>query len=149
MPNSDLNPLAPAFNTHFISAKDCSRTLNEIRINNVGNIVIAHLNINSLRNKFYSLVQLISNNIDILVIGETKLDNTFPEKQFLITGFKKPYRRDRTDRGGGVMIYVRDDIPSQEKDSNLPKNVEALLVEVNLRKTKFLLIGTYHSTVII
>ena len=44
------------------------------------------------------------------------------------------------------MIYVRSDIPSQEKKSNLPKNVEALLVEINLRKTKFLLIGTYHST---
>ncbi len=146
VPNSVLNPLAPAFNVHFINANDCSRTLNEIRINNVGNIVIAHLNINSLRNKFYSLVELISNNIDILVIGETKLDATFPEKQFLITGFKKPYRRDRTDRGGGVMIYVRDDIPSQEKESNLPKNVEALLVEINLRKTRFLLIGTYHST---
>ena len=144
--NTVLNPLAPAFNVHFTNAKDCGATLNEIRVQNVKNIVIAHLNINSLRNKFHSLVQLISNNIDILVISETKLDETFPQNQFLIEGFKEPYRNDRNDKGGGVMIYVRSDIPSQEKKSNLPKNVEALLVEINLRKTKFLLIGTYHST---
>ena len=41
---------------------------------------------------------------------------------------------------------MRADIPSQEKESNLPNNVEAIVVEINLRKTKFLLIGTYHST---
>ena len=54
---------------------------------NVGNIVIAHLNINSLRNKFDKLVELIFGNVDILVIGETA---------FRINGFKKPYRKDGT-----------------------------------------------------
>ena len=85
----------------------------------VGNIIIAHLNINSLRNKFDSLVQLISGSVDILVIGETKLDSTFPKKQFIIEGFKEPYRNDRNGDGGGVMIYVRDDIPCQEKETPL------------------------------
>ena len=61
--------------------------------------------------------------------------------------FKKPYRRDRNKWGGGVMIYVRNDIPSQEKtDYKLPDRFEGLLIEINLRKTKFLLIGIYHST---
>ena len=44
------------------------------------------------------------------------------------------------------MIYVREDIPSQKLKDNFPSNVEAILVEINLRKSKFLLIGTYHST---
>ena len=44
------------------------------------------------------------------------------------------------------MIYVRVDIPSQEKDYKLPWNVEGILVEINLRKMKLLLIGVYHST---
>ena len=68
------------------------------------NVIIAHLNINSLRNKFGSLVQLVGGNIDILVIGETKLDETFPKKQFIIEGFREPYRNDRNGDGGGVMI---------------------------------------------
>ena len=38
---------------------------------------------------------------------------------------------------GGVMVYVRDDIPCQEKEYGLPNNVEGLIVEINLRKMKF------------
>ena len=34
--------------------------------------------------------------IDILIITETKLDDSFPEAQFFIEGFLKPYRLDRT-----------------------------------------------------
>ena len=114
---------------------------------NIGNIIIAHQNINSLSRRFHSLVDTIDSNLDILVLSETKLDATFPESQFLIHGYKKPYRKDRNKFGGGIMIYVRDDIPSQEKDEyKLPSNVEGLVVEINLRKTKFLVIGTYHST---
>ena len=143
---SSLNPLSPAFNINFVNSKDCNATLRELRTQNVNNIVIAHVNINSLRNKFDSLVQLVSENVDILVIGETKLDMTFPKGSFRINGFKSPYRRDRNIDGGGVMIYVREDIACQEKDHDLQSNVEAILVEINLRKSKFLLIGTYHST---
>ena len=60
---------------------------------------------------------------------------------------KKTYRKDRNGNGGGVVIYVREDIPSQELTKhNFPKNVEAVIVEINLRKNKLLLVGTYHST---
>ena len=142
---SVLNPLANAFNSSQGDI-DCCATLRSLRMNNTGNIIIGHLNINSLRNKFDSLVELIKGNLDILIIGETKLDKTFPDEQFKINGFKKPYRKDRNEHGGGVMIYVRNDIPSQEKDYKLPSNVEGVLVEINLRKMKFLLIGVYHST---
>ena len=49
--------------------------------------------------------------------------------------------------GGGVMIYVREDIPSDQLSKhNIPKNVEAIFVEINLRKNKFLLVGVYNST---
>ena len=45
------------------------------------------------------------------------------------------------------MIYIRKDIPSKElKYHNFTKNVEAIFVEVNMRKRKLLLCGTYHST---
>ena len=45
------------------------------------------------------------------------------------------------------MIYVREDIPSDQLSKhNIPKKVEAIFVEINLRKNKFLLVGAYHST---
>ena len=43
-----------------------------------------------------------------------KLDDSFPDKQLYIEGFRKPYRLDRNCHGGGVMIYIRKDIPSKE-----------------------------------
>ena len=83
--------------------------LKQLRLKNIGNVIIAHQNINSLSRRFHELVPLIDNNVDILVLSETKLDGTFPENQFSINGFKKPYRKDRNKFGGGVMIYVRED----------------------------------------
>ena len=73
------------------STADAIRNLNNIRIKYVNNVIIGHLNINSLSKKIEALSYIIKDKIDILVIGETKLDNTFTKKQFIIEGFKKPY----------------------------------------------------------
>ena len=49
--------------------------------------------------------------MDILLILETKVDSSFPTAQFLIDGFTT-YRRYRNRNGGGVLLYIREDIPS-------------------------------------
>ena len=80
-------------------------------------------------------------------MNETKLGNSFPESQFYINGFRKPFRFDRNENGEGVMIYVRKDIPCKQLNKHrFKKNIEAIFVELNFRKRKFLLIGSYHST---
>ena len=38
----------------------------------------------------------IKENIDILMISETKIDDTFPEIQFCFPRFSKPFRLDKT-----------------------------------------------------
>ena len=48
---------------------------------------------------------MIIGKIDILMISETKLDETFPAAQFLLQGFCVPYRFDR-NRNGGDMLYI-------------------------------------------
>ena len=49
------------------------------------NPFVGYLNINSLRNKIISLREiLLKAPIDILCIDETKLDDSFPDAQFLI-----------------------------------------------------------------
>ena len=60
-----------------------NRNLKFIRKGNFNRLVLAHININSIRNRFDNLVQQIANNVDILMISETKLDNSFPESQYL------------------------------------------------------------------
>ena len=87
--------------------------LKSLRRRNFNKLVLGHLNINSLRNKFDALTQQIIGNVDILMLSETKLDSSFPEGQFLIPGYCAPYRKDRTCHGGGLMLFVREDIPSK------------------------------------
>ena len=120
--------------------------LHKIRIKNVNRIVIGSLNINSLPAKFDQLKEVIGKNLDILTIQETKLDSSFTPQQFIIEGYSEPYRLDRDRDGGGVLIYVREDIPSKLlKKHNFTQYVEGMFVEINLRKTKLLLFGGYRS----
>ena len=120
--------------------------LRKIRVENVNKIMIGTLNINSLASKFDQLREVIGKNLDILTIQETKLDASFPPQQFILDGYSEPYRLDRNRDGGGVMIYVREDIPSKELSKhNFTKYVEGLFVEINLRKTKVLFFGGYRS----
>ena len=120
--------------------------LSKIRVKNVNRIVIGSLNINSLSSKFDQLKEVIGKNLDILCIQETKLDSSFPPHQFIIDGYSEPYRLDRNRDGGGVLIYVREDIPSKcLTKHNFTKYVEGLFLEINLRKTKVLFFGGYRS----
>ena len=65
------------------------------------NLIIGHININSIRNKFEVLKSMLSEVLDVLMIIETKLDNSFPEQRFHIEGFNIPFRLDRNIHGGG------------------------------------------------
>ena len=109
--------------------------MREVKLKHAKCIVCAHLNINSLRNKFEQLKGMIISAIDILIITETKLDDSFPPAQFNIDGFSKPYRLDRTGNGGGILIYVRDNIPSRLLViPNKSLGIESIFIELNLRK---------------
>ena len=56
--------------------------LNSLRIKNLNTIIVGHLNINSIRNKFDFLAHQVKGHIDILMISETNLDESFPVGQF-------------------------------------------------------------------
>ena len=64
--------------------------LKNLRLKNVNRLIFVQLKINTIRNKFNSLVNIVNNNIDILMILETKLDPSFSTGQFHIYGFSEP-----------------------------------------------------------
>ena len=99
-------------------------------------IIVAHLNMNSIRNKFDALSFIIDTNIDILLISETKLDDSFSSAQFILKEFFTPFRLDRNSKGGGLLSYFREDIPSRFLNSGSTCNNETISVEINLRKRK-------------
>ena len=70
-------------------------------------LIIAHLNINALRNKFEFLANQIKGKVDLLVVSETDLDESSSQ-----VGFTRPFRLDRNSNRGG-MLFVLEDISAK------------------------------------
>ena len=125
--------------------KDPRKILNLIKSKNIYRPIIGHININFLEGKFEALKLLVESAIDILVVSETKIDASYPVAQFKINGFGAPFRLDRNKHRGGVMIYVRENIPCRQIPfHDKPSDIEGIFVELNLRKNKWLLMGGYN-----
>ena len=86
---------------------------------------------------------IVDSNIDILTIAETKLDCSFPMAQFLVDGYKEPARKDK--HGGGLLVYVKEDIPSCLLTDHPPVSdlLDLVVIELNFRKQKWLLLSIY------
>jgi len=113
-------------------------------LDNPKKVLICHLNVNSLRNKYLATNELIKDKIDICLLSETKLNDSFPTAQFQIKGYKI-FRKDRNNYGGGIMFYINENIPSRKLDFEFQDNLEILFIEFSLRNRKWLCIGLYKS----
>ena len=70
------------------------------------------------------------------MVSETKIDDTFPLAQFCLEAYSTPYRLDRTCKGGRLLLYVRDNIPSTQIKLKFIENkaFEGFFVEINLTR---------------
>ena len=117
---------------------------------NVNKTIIGQININSISSKFNQLKELVLKHVDILVVCEAKLDETFPSSQIHMDGFSLPYRLDRNRNGGGFMIFVKENRPSKLLTKhNFPSDVEGLFVELNFRRSNFSLELITHLHIMI
>ena len=55
---------------------------------------------------------MVTEDIDILMITERKLNDSFPVSQFFIQRFCTPFRLDRNKNGCGILLYIRSNITS-------------------------------------
>ena len=114
---------------------------------NPKNLIVGHLNINGLRNKFSEIeYMLLQNTLDIFFVSETKLDESFPKHQFNVPGFES-HRADRNSHGGGIMSYIRDDIPHRRRhdfEDIVKSPVENIILEAIIRNETWLFICPYN-----
>ena len=108
--------------------------LKNAKFKNPNRLIIAQLNISSQRNKFDSLVRMLHNNLDVLLISENKIDYSIPTAQFQIEG-NITYRLDRNASNvRGIHLYVPEDMPSALLNSDM--SIESFSIEINIRKKK-------------
>ena len=101
------------------------------------------MNVNSVRNKFSFIAEIVKDNIDVLLISETKIDSSYPSEQFTIDNYII-FRTDRNCFGGGLMFYLNENIPCielslEQNDSNF----EIIFLEITISNRKWLLVSLY------
>ena len=132
-------------NVSLSDANDPKSLLTGLKEKNAERPIIAHLNINSISSKFEPLVSLIKETIDLLLVTESKLDDTFPADQFQIEGFLRPIRLDRNRNGGGLIIFAREGLTCRElKPRKLYPDLECTFLELRIRDCKWLVVMGYN-----
>ena len=110
------------------------------------NPLIGYININSLREKIVSLREVLSKApIDILCVDETKLDASFPDHQFKISGYQfPPLRRDRNSKGGGKIVFVCEEFNVKQMKNFETENAETICLELIIAKKKWCILFAYR-----
>lgn len=102
---------------------------------------IAHININSIRNKIDEIAEILfSDNLHILAVSETHLDSTFEDAELSIQGYNF-FRRDRNKFGGGVACYIQEHIPVKIRVDLMHFRIEVLWLQIHLPHLKSILVG--------
>ena len=100
------------------------------------NVVLGYLNINSLRNKFVSILELIKKKVDIFLKNETRLDGSFLNNQFTMSGYEF-IRMDKNKFGGGIAFYITDQLLIRTIKIENPSDIEILTIEINTQNITF------------
>ena len=140
-------PVEPALYDLEGSTFHTNSYLDNLRMKYPRNFFMAHLNINSIRHKFYEIYDMLNGNrIDIFGTSETKINASFTNAQFNIPGFKL-HRQDidLKGNGGGIVAYIKDSIHQRilRKHSGITDGVEYMSFEVCFKKCKWFLVYVY------
>ena len=102
-----------------------------------------------MRNKIDDIKQVLTKvDLEILVITETKLDESFPNSQFAVDGYYSPgqFRRDRNEYRDGLVLFVKQGIPAKRIKTLESENIEVICLEVNIAKRKWAIFYIYRPT---
>ena len=75
--------LIDAFTTSQEYKENINVTLKRSQHSHLSKVIFPCLSSNCIRNKFGDLNKMVDENIDIVCIAETKLDESFPNNQFV------------------------------------------------------------------
>ena len=116
----------------------------------VENFKVVHYNINSILapdrlEQLSDICKIL--NINVLILTESKLDQTIPNNLITIPGYHEPLRRDREingRHGGGVLVYVAENLVFKHKVELQSEYFENIWVDVKLRNKTFAINALYR-----
>ena len=113
------------------------------RQNHPNNVLLRYLNINSLRHIITDLRILVPQFLPrYLVISETKLNEEFPNAQFLIFDYEIKSRRDGNKHVMGLLEFVRESLIC--KTTTIPSRI-TISSELTITNKKWIVFWVYRS----
>ena len=152
LPFADVDDILSLTHTSDVSLsasiseeEDIFHDLRLVRSRCRNNVIISHLNINSLRHKFHDLTDLFSDRlVDIIFISETKLDSTFTQAQFDAPGYTFSFRKYRNCHGGGILPYIISDLPARRRPGLELSRIESVIIEITFHNRKWGIVCAYR-----
>ena len=106
-------------------------------------LFVLHQNIRSIRNKFEYIKDTFMD-YDILTFTETHLDGNVCIDDILIENYDKPYRKDRTCHGGGLLAYINSNLAHERMDALEIFWNESIWLKIK-QNSQFYLFGIFYS----
>ena len=104
---------------------------------------MVHYNGQSLLAKVDQL-QMELSHFDVIAFSETWLSPDIQDDKIMFQNYQKPFRKDRPDDTyGGVIIYVKNNIPCKRRTDLESDGVESVWLEIKL-KNKTVLFATFY-----
>ncbi len=111
--------------------------------NGSSSLSILHCNIRSIRNKLEFITDQFSD-FNILCFTETHLNPDVVTSEILLPSFDTPYRKDRTNHGGGLLVYLNNNLIHERLTDLETYCEESIWVKVKFKSDCFL-IGLFYS----
>ena len=99
-------------------------------------IPVFHLNARSIRHKLEDIYS-IAEEYHILCFSETHLDQSTDSSSLFFEGFGLPIHKDKSQHGGGVMIYISDLLVHKRRTELEDPRLEAIWIEITLKSQAF------------
>ena len=139
--SGDIHPNPGPSSVSSDSSSTTASLLNSIDLSN--HLSFVHYNVQSVLPKLDVLFAELRD-LDILAFSETWLDDTVPNNDLHLQHYHPPERKDRIDRnGGGVMIYVNENLHYIRRRDLEPRGIECVWIELTLRQ-KRILFGLFY-----
>ena len=114
------------------------------------NFKVVHYNINSILapdriEQLHDICKTLK--IDVLILSESKLDQTIPNNLISIPGYHEPLRHDRQlngRHGGGVLMYIAEYLAFQHRSEFQSDMYEHVWADVRINDKIFAINGLYR-----
>ena len=113
-------------------------------ITDIHSLDIFHLNSRSIRHKLDNIYD-VADDFHVLCFSETHLDPSIGTDALELEGFDTPLRKDRSQHGGGVMVYISNSLKYERHEEFEDPRLESIWLEVKLKMQNILICCFYRS----